>query len=299
MNKYHISVLLQEIIELLNVRPGAKYIDATLGGGGHSFEILKHGGKVLGIDADQDALDYVEDAIKRQKSKNNIDEAIVLVKGNFRDIKKKAQENGFEHVSGIIFDLGISSHQVDIAERGFSFRKNGILDMRMDRDLNVKARDLVNILTKGELYELFNKLGEERYAYAVANNIVKSRRIKPIETTADLTEIVSRVVRNSRIEGDTLARIYQALRIAVNDELNSLKTALPQAFELLADGGRIAVISFHSLEDRIVKRQFLEWEERGKGEIITKKPIVPKERELEDNSRSRSAKLRVFRRKKL
>ncbi|MBU4016745.1 16S rRNA (cytosine(1402)-N(4))-methyltransferase RsmH [Patescibacteria group bacterium] len=289
---YHTSVLLQELIELLNVQSGKKYIDATLGGGGHTGEILKRGGKVLGIDSDQEALDYVKENF--QFSIFNFQ--LKLVKGNFREIEKIAKENRFDKVSGILFDLGVSGHQFDTPERGFSFQKQGPLDMRMDTSLKIKAKDLVNILTKGELYELFTKLGEERFARAITNSIISARRIRPISTTGELSEIIGHSVPG-KIKIEAEARIFQALRIAINDELHSLKIALPQAFNLLEKEGKIAVISFHSLEDRIVKKQFIEWEEKGKGLILTKKPIRPSIEEVEKNSRSRSAKLRAFEKK--
>lgn len=294
MNKYHIPVLLNEVIELLDITPGGKYIDATLGGGGHSFTILELGGEVLGLDVDQEALNYVADKVKSEESKIKNNEP-VLVRGNFKDIEKIAREHGFDNVSGIVFDLGVSSHQFDTPERGFSFQKEGPLDMRMDKDLKLEATYLVNILSKGELYELFSKLGEERFSKAISNSIVRARRIKPIITTTQLGEIIDRSVPGN-IKREAQARIFQALRIAVNDELNSLKIALPGAYNLLENGGKIAVISFHSLEDRIVKNQFAQWEKKGQGKILTKKPIAPSLEEIEKNKRSRSAKLRVIQR---
>ena len=292
MSNYHTSVLLQETIDLLNIKPGKKYIDATLGGGGHSFEILKQGGIVLGLDMDEDAIGYVETKIKDQRS--NIKNDLVLVRGNFKDIDKIAKENDFTKVAGVLFDLGVSSHHFDAAERGFSLQKDAPLDMRMDRNLSVKASDLVNGLTKGELYELFNKFGEEHNAYSISNSIVSSRKIKPVETTTELAEIVERAVKGKRSEVHPATKVFQALRIAVNDELNNLRESLPKALGLLERNGRLAVISFHSLEDRIVKNYFLEFERKGLGEIITKKPVVPSQKETEKNNRSRSAKLRVF-----
>lgn len=293
MNKYHTSVLLQEVIGLLNVHSGKKYIDATLGGGGHTFAILEDGGLVLGLDVDQDALTFVEGECKAQSAKCKLGDNLFLVKGNFREIEKIAKEYGFDRVAGILFDLGVSGHQLDNAERGFSFQKEGPLDMRMDRSLKIEAKDLVNILTKGELYELFTKLGEERFANNIANSIIRTRRIRPIRTTAELSEVIVRCVPgNKKIEAE--ARIFQALRIAINDELNNLIVALPRAFNLLEKEGKIAVISFHSLEDRIVKNQFTKWKKEGKGIILTKKPIRASKEEVEKNKRSRSAKLRVF-----
>ncbi len=292
MNKYHTSVLLHEVIELLNIESGRKYIDATLGGGGHTASILERGGIVLGIDVDQEALDYVKENFKFQISNFKLK----IAKGNFIEIGKIAKEYEFNKVSGIVFDLGVSGHQFDTPERGFSFQKEGPLDMRMDKDLKVAATDLVNVLTKGELYELFNKLGEERFSWAIANGIVRARQLSPISTTKELWEIISRSVPGN-IRREAGARIFQALRIVINDELNNLKIALPQAFNLLDKEGKIAVISFHSLEDRIVKNQFAAWAEGGQGKLLTKKPVIPGREEIEKNKRSRSAKLRAFEKK--
>jgi 16S rRNA (cytosine1402-N4)-methyltransferase len=283
VNKYHTSVLLQEAIDLLDIQKDKKYIDATLGGGGHAREIAKRGGYVLGIDADQDAIDFVTGL----KISN-----LQLAKGNFKDIEEIAKLNNFEDVSGIIFDLGVSSHQFDEAERGFSFQKTGPFDMRMDKDLKIQAKDLINSLTKNELYELLTKLGEEHRAHVIANAIIKARKIRPIETTKQVYDIIKIAIRGQNI--DTMARVFQAFRIAINDELNNLKMALPLAFNLLASKGRVVVISFHSLEDRIVKNQFLDWAEEKRGTILTAKPIRPSDEEIKNNKRSRSAKLRAL-----
>jgi|SRR3989344_6945977 len=296
INDFHVSVLLKEVIENLNVEKGKKYIDATIGGGGHSEEILKLGGIVLGLDVDQDAIDYLKDKLKIKNEKLKIWERLTLVRGNFRDIDKIAHLNNFNKVSGIIFDLGVSSYQLQTAERGFSFQKVGPLDMRMDQELNVKAADLIKILKKGELYELFVKLGEESSAWKFSSSIVRARGIKPIETTQDLARILERSVHRGKSKIHRATKVFQALRIAVNDELNSLKEALPKALDLLEKNGRLLAISFHSLEDRIVKNLFLEFESKGKGKIITKKPIIPSLLEIEKNRRARSAKLRVFER---
>ncbi len=293
-NTYHTTVLLKETIDALNIKAGEKYIDATLGGGGHTGLILDKGGIVLGIDADQDALDYVGNELKVKSEKFKVDKDLVLAKGNFKDIDIIAKEFGFERVAGAVFDLGVSSHQLETAERGFSFQNAGPLDMRMDRDLNVKAADLVNILTKGELYELFTKLGEERFARSISDGIVSSRLVHPIQSTSELVEIVRSVVPGYKHNINPATKVFQALRIAINDELNSLKEALPKAFALLETKGRLAVISFHSLEDRIVKNQFKEFSEAGVGIIITKKPVTPTFSEIEKNKRSRSSKLRVI-----
>jgi 16S rRNA (cytosine1402-N4)-methyltransferase len=290
MNNYHTSVLLQETIEALQVKPGKRYIDGTLGGGGHTGQILERGGEVLGLDFDDDALSFNKENLKEQIAK----EKLKVARGNFKDIDNLAKENGFLSVDGVLFDLGVSSHHFDTAERGFSVQKTGPLDMRMDQELGVKAGDLLNVLTKGELYELFTKFGEERFAYAISNSIVRARQIKRIETTIDLVGIINRVVPKGKESINPATRVFQALRIAVNDELNNITEALPKALGLLKANGRIVVISFHSLEDRIIKNTFKEWEEKEFGTIITKKPIVPSESEIEANNRSRSSKLRVF-----
>lgn len=295
MSNYHKSVLLKEVINYLKIEPGQKYIDATLGGGGHAFEIASKGGIVLGIDADQDAIDYVSERIKHEKSGIS---SITLIKSNFRYIDEIASNNNFNQVSGIIFDLGVSGHQLDTAERGFSFAFDGKLDMRMDQSLQVTAADLLKVLTKGELYELFTKFGEERYAYRIAKNIVESRRVKPIETTSELLGLVR--MSTGRIEiNSTAARIFQALRIAVNDELFSIEEALVKSLNVLSKNGRIIVISFHSLEDRIVKQVFREWSNRKIGSVLTNKPVLPDKEEIIANTRSRSAKMRVFEKTKV
>jgi 16S rRNA (cytosine1402-N4)-methyltransferase len=278
MSNFHKPVLLKEVLEGLKIKQNEKYLDATLGGGGHSFEILKKGGIVLGIDVDQDAIANIE---------NTKPENLTVARGNFRDIDKIALLNKFDKVAGIIFDLGVSSHQIDTPTRGFSFQNEGPLDMRMDQELGVRALDLIKILTKGELCELFTKFGEETHAWAISDAIVRARSLKPIETTTDLAKIVFAIAGESR-------KVFQALRIAVNDELISIEEALPKALELLAKNGRLCVISFHSLEDRIVKRKFLEFEEKKIGKIITEKPIIPTVEEAERNKRARSAKLRIF-----
>lgn len=301
MNGFHTPVLLKEVISFLNVQEGKKYIDATLGGGGHSFEILKRGGKVLGIDCDQEAIDYTTGKWKLESRRLKIgEENLTLVRGNFRDVDKIAHLNGFEAVLGIIFDLGVSSHQLESPSRGFSFQKEAPLDMRMDQDLGVRALDIINILTKGELYELFTKLGEEHRAFAISSNIIRSRRVKPIGTTGELALIVEKAYGMKKGAASAFAkalankRVFQALRMLVNDELNNLKEALPKAVGLLEERGVLGVISFHSLEDRIVKNAFVDFQKENLGNILTKKPIMPTFEEQRRNRRSRSAKLRVF-----
>ncbi|MCL6096477.1 MAG: 16S rRNA (cytosine(1402)-N(4))-methyltransferase RsmH [Patescibacteria group bacterium] len=297
MSNFHTSVLLKEAIDLLQVKKGEKYIDATLGGAGHALQIIKRGGLVLGIDCDEEALEHVE---KSQKSKVK-SQKLILAKGNFRNLEEIARSNNFNKVAGIIFDLGVSSFQIENGKRGFSFLKDGPLDMRMDKSLGVKASDLINSLPKGELYEIFTKLGEEHRARAISDGIVSTRRIAPIKTTGDLSSVIQKVLGiKGEITDFTKAniskRVFQALRIAVNDELENLRVALPKSLELLESGGRVEVISFHSLEDRIVKRSFMEFEKTNMGRIIIKKPIVSSKEELEKNPRARSAKLRVFER---
>ena len=286
MNNYHTSVLLQEVLDYLELKRGKWYIDATLGGGGHTQAILEKGCRVLCIDVDQDALNHV-----RQRLGSNED--LVLARGNFRDIDTLAKEHGLEKVSGILFDVGVSSYQLDTPERGFSFQ-DGPLDMRMDQQLSVTAGDLVNGLTNKELQELFVRLGEERYARSIAKHIEVYRKEQLIRTTGELVGIIRQAVPHLPTKVHPATRVFQALRIAVNDELHALSEALPKAVNLLESGGRLVVISFHSLEDRIVKRAFVTFEQEGLGKIITKKPIEATEDELGENRRSRSAKLRVF-----
>ncbi len=298
MNNYHTPVLLKEVIDYLQVESGEKYIDATIGGGGHTKALLEKGAVVLGVDADQDALDYVTE---NQKSKIK-NQKLILIKGNFRDLEKIAHLNNFEPISGILFDLGVSSHQIDAAERGFSFLKQGPLDMRMDRNSQVTAEALVNLLGKGELYDLFNTFGQEPRARAISSGIVSARRVRAIQTTQELLDVIAQSYGiNGELSDFTKNRIgqkvFQALRIAVNEELENIKEALPQALELLKNKGRIAVISFHSLEDAIVKKTFRDFEKKGFGEVITGKPIEAKEEERRENSRAGSAKLRVFEKK--
>ena len=294
MNSFHTPVLLQEVIGFLKVKPGDKYIDATLGGGGHTKRILEEGGRVLGIDVDSQAIEHVKN--------QSLDKNLILVKGNFRDLDKIAHSKNFDKISGIIFDLGVSSYQIDSPERGFSFLKDGPLDMRMDKESKLTAEALVNLLEKGELYDLFNKLGQEHRFRAVSDSIIRARRIKAIRTTQDLAKVVQDAYR---IKGDISdftkneinKRIFQALRIAVNGELENIKEALPKALGLLEKRGRIVVISFHSLEDGIIKKTFKDFELNNMGKIITKKPVEVTDAEARANPRARSAKLRVFEKK--
>jgi len=274
MNNYHTPVLLKEVIELVKVQLGKKYIDATIGGGGHTKALLEKGARVLGIDVDQDALEYVR---SNQESRITNHE-LVLTKGNFKDLGEIAHLNNFNRVSAVLFDLGVSSHQVDSAERGFSFLREGPLDMRMDKEEAVTAETLVNLLGKGELYDLFNKLGQEHRARTVSSSIVGARKIKAIQTTQELADVVAKAYGITGEVSDFTKnkinqKVFQALRMAVNNELENIENTLPQALELLEEKGRIAVISFHSLEDGIVKKIFKGFAEKGLGQIITEKPI--------------------------
>ena len=289
---FHKTVLLKESIEALNIKPTLRYIDGTLGGGGHAKAILEKGGQVLAIDLDQDAISHVSKLLAKPQN-------LKTVQGNFRNIDKIAKSEGFDKVSGIILDLGVSSHQIDDEARGFSYQKDSALDMRMDRKGAVKALDLLNLLSKNELYEIFTKFGEEPNSRAISNRIIESRRVKAFATTRDLTKIIEEAygVRGEidmKKRAQLNNRVFQALRIAVNDEINSLIEVLPKAISLLLPSGRLAVISFHSMEDRIVKESFLRMEKDGLGTVITKKPIIPTDLEMAENRRSKSAKLRVF-----
>ena len=291
---YHIPALLNETVKALDIKPKHKYIDATLGGGGHSVEIVKKGGILLGIDQDPEAVSYASERLKNAQACPDLLPP-KLVQSNFAEIDKVAKEFGFEKVAGILFDLGVSSHQLETSNRGFSFNQEGPLDMRMNPNLSVTAKDLVNGLNEGELAELFWKLGEEKFSRRFAKAICQARLNKPIETCNDLSQIILQEVsprgRFARIHPAT--RVFQALRIAVNDELNSLKIALPKAVELLGSQGRIVVLSFHSLEDGIVKRFFIDQKEKGILKIISKSPITPTKEEVRLNPRARSAKLRA------
>lgn len=295
MAKFHEPVLLKEVIEFLKVKRGEKYLDATLGGGGHTAAILKSGGILLGIDSDPEAIgaarSYLASACPPGKHSS-----WRLVSGNFKDLYQIAKKEKFLNVSGILFDLGVSSYQLNQGERGFSFGREGPLDMRMDPNLKVTAADLVNGLNKGELNELFTKFGQEQRSRRLAEALVRARKIRPIKTTRELAAIISQVApRKGRLHPAT--RVFQALRIAVNDELNNLKKVLPQAEDLLKPKGRLVVISYHSGEDRLVKTFFKAETEREHLKIITKKPVRPTEEEIESNPRSRSAKLRVAEKK--
>jgi 16S rRNA (cytosine1402-N4)-methyltransferase len=293
MNQYHEPVLVNEILQYLHVEKGKKYIDATLGDGGHTLEILKKGGKVLGIDYSEISLKNATQRITAEK----LDSNFTPVFGNFAQIYDLARSNDFSDVSGILFDLGYSSTQLE-NEHGMSFLLDEPLDMRIDKNLGVTAADLVNALSEKDLENLLRNFGDERMAKKFAQEIVNSRKLKKIETTKCLADIIKASAPlsydNSRIHPAT--RTFMALRIAVNNELDNLKNALPLAAQLLKEsklpGGRMLVISFHSLEDSIVK-QFGRSVQPALS-VVTRKPVIPTEAEVRTNSRARSAKLRVF-----
>lgn len=292
----HAPVLLAEVVAGLAPRPGGRYVDGTLGGGGHAAAILEASapdGRLLGIDADPAAL------LAAGARLAPFGERATLVHGNFRDLARLARAGGFEPIDGLLLDLGVSSHQLDTPERGFSFLADAPLDMRLDPTGGETAADIVNETPEGALADLIYRYGEERGSRRIARAIAEARRRRSIATTGELAEVVARALggRHGKIHPAT--RTFQALRIAVNRELDNLEAALPQAVELLAPGGRLAVIAFHSLEDRIVKLFFRA--ESGYGgsggperlRIITKKPIEAGEGEVRANPRARSAKLRV------
>ncbi len=299
----HISVLLNESIDALDIKPDGIYVDGTAGGAGHSSEIAKRlkGGRLIALDQDPDAVKIATERLK--------DLPAQVVKSNFSEISNVLGSLGIEKIDGLLLDLGVSSYQLDTAERGFSFHNDAPLDMRMSKE-GVTAADLVNSLDVNELTTIFRDYGEEKFAYKIANKIVSVRQKAPIETTLQLAEIISGSVPAAyKRNGHPARKCFQALRIAVNGELDCIATTLNDAFEHLNIGGRIAVITFHSLEDRIVKRCFAEFckgcvcppdipvcvcGKTPRGRFVSKKPIEPTQGEIEVNQRSRSAKLRVI-----
>ena len=289
--KYHEPVLLKETIENLNVREGGKYIDATLGDGGHSLEILKRGGYVLGLDVNEKSLKRAQLRIKKE----GLDERFKGVLGNFKNIEKIGKENGFEKVNGIVYDLGYSSYELEELGLGLSFQTDETLDMRLSNSLGVTAADLLNSLNEKDIAKLIYEYSDEKMSRKIAREIVKTRSLKRIQTTKDLVEIINSVsypgYERGRINPAT--RTFQALRIVVNDEIENLKKSLPQAARLLLPGSVIILITFHSLEDKVAK----EFSRRARPSIkeVYEKPLRPSEEEIERNPRSRSAKLRVFR----
>ncbi len=290
--KLHIPVMCGEIINYLNLAAGKTIVDATIGMGGHSLKIIERispGGKLIGIDRDEDAIKTARSRLGDYSASCN------FVYGNFIDVDKILSDAGVQKVDGILLDLGVSSAQLDDPLRGFSFQNEGPLDMRLDRNSYISAYDLVNNLNEDELSELLWNFGEERWHNRIARYLVKEREKHPISTTLELSQAVSRAIpykyRHYRIHPAT--RTFQAVRIAVNRELESLEIVIRKAVELLKNNGRICVISFHSLEDRIVKFSFRDFAAKGLLKIITPKPLVPADEEIRQNPKSRSAKLRV------
>lgn len=304
MSGYHIPVMLSETLKFLDVQNDHWYIDCNLGGGGHTEGILERGGKVLGIDLDPDAIKEVSQKFNLKKEEINlreffVSENLMITRDNFSNIDSIVKDADLPQIYGILFDLGVSSHQLEEKTRGFSFNADASLDMRMDKTSAVTAKDLINGLHEGELSDLFWKLGEEHFAKKIAKKIIEARQKLPITTTDQLAKIILSVrPRTPADRTHPATRVFQALRIAVNDELNSLREALPKALEVLTPGGRIVVISFHSLEDRIVKNAFKYWGEEGKVKILTEKPIETSEEEYLKNPRSRSGKLRAIEKNK-
>lgn len=304
----HKSVLLNETIDGLNIKPDGIYVDGTLGGGGHAYEVcrrLGEKGSIVGIDQDAAAIEAASARLK------DFEEKVTIVRSNYCDMKSKLHELGIDKVDGIVLDLGVSSYQLDTAERGFSYREDAPLDMRMDTRQKMTARDIVNDYTEADLYRVIRDYGEDKFAKNIAKHIVQARAMKPVETTAELSEIIraSIPMKFQKKSGHPAKRTFQAIRIELNRELDVLRDSLDDMIDLLNPGGRLCIITFHSLEDRIVKSAFRKNEnpctcppdfpvcvcgKKSKGSIITKKPILPSEEELEYNSRSKSAKLRIF-----
>ena len=304
----HLSVLPEEVIEGLKIDPSGIYVDGTLGGGGHAFlvaEKLSRGGKLIGIDRDAEAI---EAATKRLEP---FMDRVTIVKGNYENAKQILSDLGIDKVNGILLDLGVSSYQFDNKDRGFSYREDAPLDMRMDRSDVMTAYDVVNTYSENELYRILKDYGEEKFAKNIAARIVKNREIAPIRTTFELTETIKASIpaRFRETGGHPSKKTFQAIRIEVNRELDILKNVIDDLIDLLAPGGRLCIISFHSLEDRIVKQAFKEAEDpcicppdfpvcvcgrKSKGNVVTRKPVTAGEEELENNQRAHSAKLRIF-----
>lgn len=307
----HKSVLLEECIENLRIRPDGIYVDGTLGGGGHSYEIcrrLSDKGRLVGIDQDSAAIEAAGKRLEEFAGR------VTIVRNNYCNMKAELAKLGITSVDGVILDLGVSSYQLDDADRGFTYREDTPLDMRMDQRQSLTARDIVNEYSEMELYRIIRDYGEDKFAKNIAKHIVRARQDKKIETTGELIHIIKAAIpaKVRAVGGHPAKRTFQAIRIEVNHELDVLRDSLDDMIELLNDGGRICIITFHSLEDRIVKTIYKKNENpcicppefpvcvcgrKSKGTVITRKPILPGEEELEENSRSKSAKLRVFERK--
>lgn len=303
----HISVLLNESVDGLNIKPDGIYADGTLGGGGHSYQILKKlsgNGKLIGIDQDKDAI---KAAGERLKEFDNV----TYVNDNFKNIKNILDDLNIDKISGAVLDLGVSSYQLDERERGFSYMGDAKLDMRMNRDNPFSAYNVVNEYSEEKLTDIFFKYGEEKFSRKIAKIICEKRTDKPIETTIELVDIIKRAIpEKMRVKGSHPAkRVFQAIRIEVNGELEILEKALTDFFDALEPGGRLCVITFHSLEDRIVKNTFSSFTKgctcpkefpicvcggKPRGKLISRKPIIPSDDEIEHNARSKSSKLRII-----
>lgn len=310
MDFKHVSVLLDETIEGLNINPDGIYFDGTLGGGGHSYEILKRltgKGVLIGVDQDGDAIEAADERLKEFDGKYQ------LVRSNYSEIETILNDLKISKIDGIVLDLGVSSYQIDNLERGFSYKEDAPLDMRMDQRQLLNAADVVNGYTEEQLIAMLRDYGEERFAKGIAKAIIKAREEKPIATTQELSDVVKSAVptKYSIKKGHPAKKTFQAIRIEVNNELNILRQTLDKMIDHLKPGGRICVITFHSLEDRIVKLNFRDNEnpctcppdfpvcvcgKKSKGKVITRKPIVPSDEEVENNKRAKSSKLRIFER---
>lgn len=307
----HKSVLLDETIESLNIKPNGIYVDGTLGGGGHSYEIAKRltdGGRLIGIDQDEDAIRAAKERL------SEFADRVTIVRDNYCNMPKVLDELGISKVDGILLDIGVSSYQLDEAERGFTYKQNAPLDMRMDQRQEMTAKDIVNGYSEEDLYRIIRDYGEDKFAKNIAKHIVQARQIKPVETTFELDEIIKAAIpmKFRATGGHPAKKTFQAIRIELNRELEVLDESIDAMTDLLNDNGRLCIITFHSLEDRIVKTRFRKNEnpctcppdfpvcvcgKKPKGKVITRKPIVPDEEELEENKRAKSSKLRVFERK--
>lgn len=310
MDFKHISVLLDETIDGLNINPDGIYVDGTLGGGGHSYQICKRlsdKGRLIGIDQDGEALEAARERLKEFEDK------ITLVRSNYCEIDTILKDLGVEKVDGIVLDLGVSSYQLDNLERGFSYKSDAPLDMRMDQRQSKTAAEVVNDYSEEQLFRIIKDYGEDRFAKNIAKHIVMARKDKPLETTAELSQVIKAAIpmKFQAKGGHPAKKTFQAIRIEVNQELTVLKESLDTMIEHLNPNGRICVITFHSLEDRITKIKFRENEnpctcppdfpvcvcgKQSKGKVITRKPIIPSEHEMTENKRSKSSKLRIFER---
>lgn len=306
----HKSVLLEETVDSLNVRPEGIYVDGTLGGGGHALEIcrrLGEGGRLIGIDQDSDAVEAACARLRDYKDK------VTVVKSNYEDIRSVLDGLGIQGVDGICLDLGVSSYQLDNPERGFTYREDAPLDMRMDREQELTAASVVNDYSQSELCRVIRDYGEERFAANIARHIAAARDKKRIETTGELIEIIKAAIpmKARAAGGHPAKRTFQAVRIEVNRELEVLENTVDAMIDLLNPGGRLCIITFHSLEDRIVKNRFRNNEnpcicppdfpvcvcgKKSKGRVVTRKPVLPTQAEIQENKRSKSSKLRVFER---